>query len=302
MGKIGRRGIEIISGFEYTDSGIRGKNGEPLRYSDLYKKGKRHIGGSSARECAEEVWMKKMRKKKIWIGAAVVFAAVAVVLAGIKLYRIYLRDQSGILLAFDDYSESSWEDHFDLFDEYDANVTFFINGQEPTDFCYRAIERGHEIGFHTVGHESLTECTQDQIYQEAIAPIEVFREKGIELTSFAYPYGNYNMDLNEQLLDYYKVVRGAWFCELYTKYDLKEGFVEAMPLDNTYFETQEQFEQRVTEVLSAVKDTKGIVVCMYSHAIGGGGWCISEEKLEFLLKKAQELGLKFYTFKDLQEN
>lgn len=40
---------------------------------------------------------------------------------------------------------------------------------------------------------------------------------------------------------------------------------------------------------------------MYSHAIGDGGWCINEEKLEYLLKTAKELGLKFYTFQDFQE-
>lgn len=232
----------------------------------------------------------------------VVFAAAAVVLGGLKLYRVHLRDQSGILLAFDDYSPENWEEYLDLFDQYGVKVTFFINVSEPTEFCYEALDRGHEIGFHTVDHIRLTECSEEQIYEQAIAPIELFREKGVELTSFAYPYGSYNEDLNEMLLEHYDIVRGAYFCELNAKHNLRKGFVEAMPLDNVAFETEEQFQERITEVLTEVKNAKGIVVCLYSHTIDGGEWCISEDNLVFLLEKARELGLQFYTYQDLQDN
>ena len=238
---------------------------------------------------------------KIGIAAAAALAAAAVVLGGIKLHRMHLRDQSGILLAFDDYSAESWEAHFDLFEQYDAKVTFFINASEPVEFCYKAQEQGHEIGFHTMSHVKLPDCTDEQVYQEAIAPIGMFREKGIEMTSFAYPYGNYNDRLNEMLLEHYNIVRGAWECQLNLKHNLRHGFVEAMPIDNGYFETQEAFETRVTEVLNELKKNKGVVACMYSHAIGDGEWSIDEEKLEFLLKKAEELGLKFYTFRELHD-
>lgn len=245
---------------------------------------------------------KRLIKKKTGILFAAVILAAAAVLGGIKLYRVWQRDQSGILLAFDDYSPESWEEYLDLFDEYGAKVTFFVNAAQPTEFCHHALDRGHEIGFHTVDHIRLKECSEEQVYEQAIAPIEVFREKGIELTSFAYPYGNYDEGLNEMLLAHYNVVRGAYFCELNAKYKLRKGFVESMPLDNVNFETDEQFQERITEILTQVKNAKGIVVGFYSHAIGGGEWCINEDNLIFLLEKAKELGLKFYTYKDLQDN
>lgn len=241
------------------------------------------------------------KKKRLLIAGMVVLIIAVAVLGGIKLWRIQQRDQPGILLAFDDYSPDTWEAHFDLFDKYDVRATFFINAGEPVEFCYAAQERGHEIGFHTITHRNLLECTEDEIYEEAIAPIEVFREKGIELTSFAYPYGNYNEQLNEMMLEHYNIVRGAWQCELNLKHNLRHGFVEAMALDNSYYETQEAFETSMTDILSNLKQQKGMVICMYSHAIGDGGWCINEEKLEYLLKTAKELGLKFYTFQDFQE-
>lgn len=243
----------------------------------------------------------KGKAKGLAVAGAAAVVMIVGILGGIKLWRIQQRDQPGILLAFDDCSTESWADHFDLFDKYHAKVTFFLNAGEPFDFCYEAQDRGHEIGFHTISHKNLLECTEEEMYQEAIAPIEVFREKGIELTSFAYPYGNYNEQLNEKLLEHYNIVRGAWQTELYLKYNLQHGFVEAAALDNGYFETEEAFEKHITELLSGLKKEKGIVLCLYSHAIGAGEWSISAERLEFLLQKAEELGLKFYTFQDLQE-
>ena len=244
--------------------------------------------------------MKKVKKRWVICAAALVLVTAAV-LGGIKLYRIYQRDRCGILLAFDDYCGDNWEDYFDLFDEYGAKVTFFVNLSEPTDFCYRALERGHEIAFHTIGHVDMTEASEEMIYQQAIAPIEVFREKGIDITTFAYPYGRYNEEVNEILLEHYKVLRGAYYLEVNNKHALRGGFVESLSLDNVNYKSQEEYEERITQVLTELKEGKANVITMYSHAIADGGdWCISPEKLEFLLKKAKELDLQFYTFQYLQ--
>ena len=221
---------------------------------------------------------------------------------GVKLYRIHEENRQGILLAFDDYAANSWEAHFDLFDEYDVKATFFVNAAAPTDFCYRAQKRGHEIAYHTMGHMNLREASEEEIYEQAIAPIEVFKEKGINLTTFAYPYGAYNEKLNEMLQPHYKILRGAYFGQVYCKDDMRKGFVESMSLDNINYESREDYEMRITELLEAVKTHEGQVVSVYSHAISpGGAWCVSEEKLTFLFRKAKEMKLKFYTYKELQK-
>lgn len=245
--------------------------------------------------------MVKIMKKK-WIMICTLLFFIAAVLGGIKLYRIHLRDQSGILLAFDDYQAPSWRDHFDYFDENGVKVTFFINATEPTDFCYEAIERGHEIAYHGKEHAIMKYCTEQELFELAIEPIDVFREKGIELTTFAYPYGEYSSETNEILLQHYAVLRGAFSYELNPKHNLRHGFVESLSIDNINYESQKAFEERITTILNEAKSVKGTVVSLYSHAIGDGAWCVNEEKLEFLITKAQELGLQFYTFKELQEN
>ena len=45
---------------------------------------------------------------------------------------------------------------------------------------------------------------------------------------------------------------------------------------------------------------EGTVVAIYSHGIEYGDWCITPERLEYILKRAKQLNLEFYTFKDLQ--
>ena len=49
-------------------------------------------------------------KKKLLLAVSVLLVAIGGVLGVIKLYRIHQRDQSGILLAFDDYAVSNWEE------------------------------------------------------------------------------------------------------------------------------------------------------------------------------------------------
>ncbi len=110
--------------------------------------------------------------------------------------------ESGILLAFDDYSPDNWRQYFDLFEEYGVHVTFFIAWDEPTDFCFEALEKGHDIGFHSIGHTDVTAMSEEELQRCVIDPIEVFRKKGIELTSFAYPYGYRTDELDDKLLQY----------------------------------------------------------------------------------------------------
>ena len=239
--------------------------------------------------------------KKLAVCAAVLILAAAATLGGIKLYRIHQRDQCGILLAFDDYDAYGWEDCFELFREYDVKVTFFVTAEEPPEFCYHALEEGHEIAFHTSGHVDLTKVSQEEIYQQAIAPLKVFQEKGIHMTTFAYPYGHYSQELNEMLLEHYKVLRGAYKLEINNKHVLRGGYVESASLDNINFESQEEYEQYIIQALTRLKEGKADVISLYAHAIAeGGDWSVSQDRLRFLFEKAGEMGLQFYTFQYLQ--
>ena len=242
-----------------------------------------------------------MRKKMV-IAAVAMLLLIAATLGGIKLYRVHKAHQCGIVLAFDDYNAANWEDYFDLFDKYDVKVTFFVNAYTPTDFCFNAIDRGHEIAYHTAAHVNLPELTEDEVYEQAIAPIEAFREQGIELTTFAYPYGAYNQELNERLLQYYNILRGAYYYQLAGKHEMRHGFVESLSIDNVNYSSEEDYKNRIDSSLEELDANTAAVVGLYSHAISAGDWCVTPERLEYLLQKAREMGLQFYTYKELQEN
>jgi len=248
------------------------------------------------------------KNKKIIIVICVVICMILAAMVGLRIVRhikmkhyMEIRNQKGILLAFDDYNEENWTKYFDFFDKYGVKVTFFVTLTEPTDFCAEAIKRGHEIGYHTAGHVNLTEVSEEEMYRQAIAPLEVFRSQGYELTSFAYPYGAYTEGMNEELLQYYDTVRGAYHFEGRYKENLQKGFIESYSLDNVHFESDEAFRAKVVELLDVLASCdNGTIASVYSHAIGAGDWSIAPERLEILFQEAEKRDLVFYTFKELQ--
>lgn len=239
-------------------------------------------------------------KKKLLSVVLILGILVLVIIGRIFIFLPPQENPSGILLSFDDYYPDNWEANFDLFDKYDADVTFFINSLVPTDFCYKAIEQGHEIGFHTAYHINLESASEQEVYTNAIEPIEYYSDAGIPLTSFAYPYGAYTDELNEQLLQYYKVLRGGWHYELNPKEELKSGLVEARCIDNANFASELRFKLTINKMLYETRWSEGTVVALYSHGIEAGDWCITPERLEYIMKRAKQLDLEFYTFKELQ--
>lgn len=239
-------------------------------------------------------------KRKIVIIGSVIFCLLLASVTGWQIYRTHERNKKGILLAFDDASTGSWEAALDLFDKYDVKVTFFVSTPEVLDFFDKALERGHEIGFHTRLHTNLVQ-NPDLLYSEAIEPLELFREAGYDITSFAYPYGAYEDWMNVELLKYYDTVRGAYYYRGAYKEDLKKGFIESYSIDNLHFTSDEEFHARVVEMLDGLCGCDdGTVVSVFSHAVDSGDWCITPARLEILFEEAQKRDLEFYTFKELQ--
>ena len=100
------------------------------------------------------------------------------------------KDGTGILLSFDDDFFDIWEQYFDLFDRYNAHVTFFVLGTYSS-FSEKAMKRGHDVGYHSLRHSNLPKVSRQTFYTETISPVENFRNAGVPLVSFAYPFGFY---------------------------------------------------------------------------------------------------------------
>jgi peptidoglycan/xylan/chitin deacetylase (PgdA/CDA1 family) len=215
-----------------------------------------------------------------------------------------LASDAGLLLSFDDDYTASWDRYFDLFDKYNAKVTFFINGTPlpPADpFCSKALNRGHDVGYHSLSHRDLRQMSMDEIYREAIEPVKSFRDAGIPLSSFAYPFGFYEPWMHDVLLRSFRALRGYGVTfRLYNEFEIKHGYISSRAIDNTIIPSDVDFYRMVNLMLKTAKFLdKKLVLPLTTHDISAAAsWGISPRRLEYLLITARGLGLKFYRFSD----
>jgi hypothetical protein len=209
-------------------------------------------------------------------------------------------DDAGVLLGFDDDFMDVWESYFDLFDAYHARVTFFVQG-EYTDFCGRAQSRGHEIGYHTLHHLNLPKISRDEFLTETLSALDGFRKNGIPLLSFAYPFGLSEPWMHEVLSSSFGILRGYGTAfRIYHPSDIKQGYVSSKAIDNLLFKKDEDFTAMINIVLRTAKFLGGdAVVPLTTHTISDtANWGISPARLEYVLKTANDLKLKWYCYSD----
>jgi len=221
------------------------------------------------------------------------------VLNGVLVWKP-LNAEAGLLLSFDDDYTDSWERNFDLFDKYNAKVTFFINGK-PVPFCAKALKRGHDVGYHGLSHRDLRRMSRFEVYREAVEPAEAFRDAGIPVSSFAYPYGFYEHWMHDALFRSFSVLRGyGTTYHLYNKSEIWHRYISSRAVDNTVIPDDKDFYRLVTIMLRTVKFVdKKMVLPLTTHDISAtASWGISPRRLEYLLKTAKDLGVEFYRYGD----
>jgi len=206
---------------------------------------------------------------------------------------------AGILLSFDDDYHDTWEQYLDFFDLYGAKITFFLMG-EYHPFSVTAIERGHDVGFHSLNHLDLRQLSRTVFSNETIVAALPFRDAGVPVTSFAYPYGFYYDWMHSALLEHFSVLRGYGTAFLiYDKNDIRSSYIVSRAIDNTVLQRDDYFYYTIRMMLRTVKFMdRNWVLPMTSHNISNGSWAIRHIRLEYLLKTTAELGLKFYKYND----
>jgi len=218
-----------------------------------------------------------------------------------KLFWQPRRDGTGILLAFDDDYVDIWEEYFNFFDLYNARVTFFIQG-EHISFCLEALERGHDIGYHTQQHLNLTKVSREVFDEETVSRLDDIREAGIPLTSFAYPFGLSEEWMNEELSKSFKILRGYGVTfRVYDRVSIREGYSSSKALDNILFKRDEDLEKVIDHMFSTIKFIGGnLILPLTTHTISEeADWGIKPDRLRYLLEAAQKMQLNFYRYKDL---
>jgi len=209
---------------------------------------------------------------------------------------------AGILLSFDDSYVSTWIKYLDLFDTYGAKVTFFLQGKfDP--FSRLALERGHDVGFHSVNHLDLRAVSAAVFAIETSGGAEAFRQEGIPVPAFAYPYGFFQTWMNEALLQSFSILRGYGVAfRIYKKNEIFSSYITSRSIDNTIIQNDDEFKRIILSMLRTVKFMDDCwVLPLTTHDISNASWGIRPDRLEFVLSAAAELKLKFYRFCDFLE-
>jgi peptidoglycan/xylan/chitin deacetylase (PgdA/CDA1 family) len=204
----------------------------------------------------------------------------------------------GLLLAFDDDFREAWENAFDLFDQYQARITFFIQGSY-SPFCKRALDRGHDVGYHTAHHLDLRKLSREEFDRETLSAVEEFHREGIPLHSFAYPFGFSDPWMRDALAGVFPIQRGfGAIFRVYDKDAIKSGYPIARSIDNILFKRDDEFEAMIDAMLRTVKFTGGILPLTTHNISDTADWGIKPRRLEYLLSTARALKLKFYRYGD----
>ncbi|MDR0569520.1 MAG: polysaccharide deacetylase family protein [Spirochaetaceae bacterium] len=218
------------------------------------------------------------------------------------LYWTIPEDAAGILLAFDDNYQEVWERYFGLLDKYGARATFFVQGRY-CEFCPLALSRGFDIGYHTLNHLNLPKVSREVFLEECLSEVPEFRQAGVPLTAFAYPFGLSEPWMHEELWGTFTLLRGYGVTfRVYEKKDIQEGYISSKAIDNILFKKDDDFKKMIDLILLSLKFLGGDrILPLTTHTVSDDAdWGIKPQRLEYLLRTANALKLAFYRYQDVR--
>jgi hypothetical protein len=105
--------------------------------------------------------------------------------------------------------------------------------------------------------------------------------------------------MHEALLGTYSVLRGYGVTfRLYESAAISSAYIISKAVDNTVIKGEENFD-RLIRVMFRTAGFLDMVLPLTSHDISDTAqWGITPRRLDYLLKTASDLGLRFYVYRD----
>lgn len=227
----------------------------------------------------------------------------------------------GISLSFDDRSIDEWFELRELFKEGKVTATFFITQPDSlskSDWGKLKLleEDGHEIGFHGSMHVLSEHYIQENSYDEYLdneiySGLALMDSMGFSCTSFAYPYGAKYWFTDFLLLRKFEHTRGVsplnkerdlrLIDDIYYSFD-GDRTLSAIGIDNNSSISETMIDKAIER---AVNNSE--VLMLYAHSPTKNkeekeeiDYVVNIALLSYIIQKAKETHLKFYTMKALK--
>ncbi len=227
------------------------------------------------------------------------------------------QNQAGLILSFNDTTISSWYNLRTMFAKYKARATFFVSHFFSLDNTQinqlKTLENeGSEIGCHTYSHKGVQKdfnsdpTRVDEYMQDQIIPAyNLMINAGFNPVSFAYPYGEHQVDYDNAVRAYFPNIRLTYDDFEANLVDQKSIYHSSNSHYNFLFGAgiDTDFNNPISEIETAlIKARKnGEIITFYAHDVVDDinkSYNILPQKLESVIENAKNLGLKFYTYKE----
>lgn len=221
--------------------------------------------------------------------------------------------EAGVVLTFDDDYVEDWKLADDVLKEYDWKATFCVcrisqmkpgNVKILQDFQ----SYGHEIAGHGANHVNTLDYIAangfDKFYSDEIDPMmRKMNENGLNISSFAYPYGARNTTTDENLFRSFKVLRGTTYGALNPEdqlcyFENSKKVVYGLGIDSSYPHFSLPYVFRLLDYAQS----NGKILVLYAHKpvlAVDNNYQTKMENLISICKYVQKKNMKFYKLSDL---
>ena len=222
--------------------------------------------------------------------------------------------EAGLVLSFDDAYVNEWFDADKVLKKYSYKATFCVSKIDSLDETeikklLKLQSEGNEIAGHGYHHYNAVKFVQkygieEYVKQEIEPMIESMKKHSLNVTSFAYPYGERSELLDKALSDKFKIIRGRAFCgnapEKEGCYFNNSKYVYAFDIDNNHLHFSVTY---LLELLDyAKKNNKILVLCSHKPVKKvTKNYQTKIETLAFVCKYVKQNNMKFYTLSDLND-
>lgn len=238
------------------------------------------------------------------------FIILLMVVASIRVFA------DGVLcLTLDDRHFANWCQAIEIFEKYNAHVTFFVCGKIDAN-AINAMKKlqnaGHSIGLHSQNHAKAVETYRklgefEYLQQEIFSQLDICNANGIKIRSFAYPSSQRNEQIDKILFRQFDFLRGN--CgkflpadgilleadEFFTKKINMKQFLPGYPLGGA-------FDMKMIRKVMDRAARENAVIVFYAHNITpeiAKSHHISVGQLEEILKYAVSLKMQIKGLNEL---